>query len=261
MSLRYPQDRPQGLVDFVTFTHEKYTGGGGGGGAPIVLYHPEDSPAISNANSWSDSGNTFSGPLGKFKRGLVGGGVEIAEGKYGNASEITGTVTKALEKLKGGDGMGAAARHYAMERGADALGMTANQMLSVERGEIFNPNVELFYNGPQLRKFTFTFLFTPKSSGDARAAMEIIKEFKKWSAPADVGAKYEIPHVWKIKYSNKNYNKFKRAALLNVSVDYNTGMDQHMTFIDDMPISTSLSLSFMEAEMVTRKDHNSGSGF
>ena len=256
MSLRYPADRPQGEADFVSFQHMEYSsrggsGGGGGGGGGIVLYMPAPAPAVSNVNSWTSSDEKFMGPIGQFKRGV--------------ADELSGLVNRAnnaVERFKGTK-IGPMARQAGMNLAGDLTNMTAQQIMSVTRGEIYNPNVEMFYNGPKLRDFTFNFKMTPKSSSDAQAIMNIIREFKTWSAPEEQGQKFKIPHVWKVSYGGaaaNYYNKFKPAALVNVNVQFNPGLDGHMTFIDGCPVVSSLILSFKEVELVTRKDHSSGSG-
>ena len=263
MSLRYPKDRPQGEADFVSFQHVEYKGrggtGGGGGGGGIVLYLPGPSPGISNANSWSSSGEKFMGPMGQFKRDVADqlSGMVMAEDF--SLSGVKRGINDAVERFKGTK-IGPMARQVGMVGAGRLTGMSAQQIMSVTQGEIYNPNVEMFYNGPQLRSFDFSFQMAPKDSGDAQAISRIIKEFKTWSAPEAQGQKYKIPHVWKISYggaAQKYYNKFKPAALTNINVQYNAGLDQHMTFDDGSPIVTGMTLSFVEVELVTRKDHNS----
>lgn len=254
--MRYPTDRTGN--DFVQFQHVKYSARGGtAGGGGITLYMPENTPGVTNAQTWASSSNHFAGPKGQLKRRAADSIMDISES---GLSDPKGTISKVMENFKGAPGAGALGRQYFLERTGEEIGLSANQIMSVTRGEIYNPNVEMFYEGPQLRSFTFSFNFAPKSSGDAQAAMRIIREFKKWSSPKEQGQKYEIPHVWKIKYSNKNYNKFKPAALVAITVDYNAGLDQYMTFTDDAPIITSMELSFKEVEVITRKDHSGGSG-
>ena len=268
MSLRYPTDRPMGEADFVSFQHKEYSsrggGGGGGGIGGIVLYLPAPAPAVSNANSWSSSNEKFMGPIGQFKRGMAqefSDGI-TALGDDFNMDTFRQGVSSTVERFKSTK-VGPIARQLGMQAAGRATGMSAQQIMSVTRGEIYNPNVEMFYNGPQLRAFDFSFQCSPKSSQDAQAISNIIREFKKWSAPEENGGKYKIPHIWEISYGGaaaKYYNKFKPAALTNINVQFNPGMDGHMTFEDGSPIVTGFTLSFYETELITRKDHSSGSG-
>ena len=54
---------------------------------------------------------------------------------------------------------------------------------------------------------------------------------------------------------NPNMNIFKRAALTDVAVQNNQGLNMHMSFDDGMPIITSLALTFTEVDVITRDDH------
>ena len=264
MSKQYPTNAPSG-ADFVQFSHSEYNsrgGGGNGGAGGITLYMPEKTPAVGNPQNWTSTNSYFAGPLGDMKRGII---ETMADAASINSTDDAGRVVKnAVEKFKNAAGSaGGAGRQLALEEAGKFMGLSANQILSVTKGEIYNPNTELFYNAPNLRQFTFNFGFAPRSRGDANAAFEIIKEFKAYSSPDDTGnGKYKIPHVWHIKYSNSKYNRFKPAACVDVSVDYNGSLDQYMTFEDGSPITISLTLVFKEVEIVVRNDHlGSVSGF
>ena len=259
MSLRYPADRPSS-ADFVSFQHVKYSsrgGGGGGGGGGIVLYMPAPAPAVSNVNRWNNSGERFAGPIGQFKRNIAQGGADlIANTTDFNVDRFGKNVQQSMEQFQGTK-VGPMARHFGMNTLANATGMTGQQLMSVTRGEIYNPNLEMFYEGPDLRSFDFSFQCAPKSSADAQAIKAIVAEFKKWSAPEESGNKLKLPHVWKVGYggaAKQYYNKFKTAALTNINVQYNAGIDSHMTFSDGSPIVTGFTLSFTETEIITRKD-------
>ena len=262
MSLRYPSDRPQD-ADFVTFQHKKYSGrggsGGGGGGGGIVLYMPENTPGISNNQTWNNT-TAYAGPLGQLQRQFLNAAADVSDVDLKN---VPNTVSKMVGRFKGmGSSVGPAARQGYLQALASKMGKSPNQITSLTKGEIYNPNVEMWYDGPSLRNFTFDFIFAPKNSSDNQAAMQIIKEFKKYSSPKEQGQKYEIPHVWDISYSNPHYNKFKTAALVNINVDYNQGLSSYMTFEDKAPITISMSLQFTECEMITQDDHDQGlSGF
>ena len=258
MSLRYPADAAGGN-DFVSFQHKKYSGRGGGGNAGgqggIVLYVPP-SQAVQNQNSWSGSGDQFAGPIGQLRRKIGEGGMGIINDPNFSFTKIGDYAKKMQEELKGTK-MGDLARHKGIQELGSLTNLTASQIMSVTRGEIYNPNVELMYSGPKLRTFNFTFRCAPKSAADAQAIRQIVMEFKKWSAPEASGDKYKLPHVWDVNYGGKckqYMNKFKTAALTSVDVTYNAGLDQHMTFEDGSPIVTSISLQFLEAELITRKD-------
>ena len=50
-------------------------------------------------------------------------------------------------------------------------------------------------------------------------------------------------------------NKFKKSALVNVVTQDNQGYKHHATFDDGTPVVTTMTLSFMEVDIVTRQDH------
>ena len=149
----------------------------------------------------------------------------------------------------------------------EALGMSANSILQQKTGQIYNPNVELIYQGPGFREFGFSFNLIPKSSGDAQMISQIIREFKKWSAPSTQGAgdgMYKIPYVWQVSYKGpcaSFMNKFKPAALTTVSVTDNDGIAYYGAHKDGAPLQTTLSLQFKEVDMVLREDHTGTRGF
>ena len=250
-----------GEADFVSFQHVEYSsrgGGGGNGAGGIVLYMPAPSPGVSNANSWSSSNETFQGPIGQFKKNLAYTlGDAVAGTKDFSLDKFTQGVSDTVEKFKSTK-VGPIARQFGMVAAGRATGMSANQIMSLTQGEIYNPNVEMFYSGPQLRGFTFTFRCAPKDSGDAQAIRQIVREFKMYSAPKVQGDKYKLPHVWDISYGGKAkqyMNKFKTSALTSIDVTYNAGLDSHMTFTDGSPIVTGFTLNFLGTELITQDDN------
>ena len=128
-------------------------------------------------------------------------------------------------------------------------------------GSIFNNNLELLFNGPSLRSFSFTFKLSPREPDEAKAIMKIIRFFKQ--AMSVKRSKSSIllksPHSFAISYltSNKLHpylNKFKECALTSFGVDYSPE-NQYMTYmsskIDERSmISYVISLSFQELEPV-----------
>ena len=45
-----------------------------------------------------------------------------------------------------------------------------------------------------------------------------------------------------------------RQGPTNINVQYNAGLDSHMTFSDGSPIVTGFTLSFTETEIITQDD-------
>ena len=61
--------------------------------------------------------------------------------------------------------------------------VTPDQILARQSGEIFNPNMELLFNGVTLRAFKFQFKMTPRDENEATEIRNIIRFFKYNMAP------------------------------------------------------------------------------
>ena len=274
MSLSYPIHVNDGSNDYVLFQAHQYRsnnaypgqGGNKGGtsgpaeGQPIILYMPNSTPQVDNGQSWNQK--SFVGPLGSLKAGLATGVAAAVNDISGLNKENGQQVVEQLKsqftnmKNQGGD----AAKQLMIGAVAESMGMSASNALALAKGQIYNPNIELLYEGPGRRNFGFAFNFIPKNPSETQRVNDIIMEFKKWSSPKENGAMFEVPCIWQVTYmtgsgKNTRMNAFKRAALSNISVQANASSDMHATYEDGMPIATSISLMFQEVDTVTRQDH------
>lgn len=272
--LIYPKDLEINNSDFVKFEHFGYrvndaikydvrntpVNRGGTGkysdaprkGKQIILYMPNTTPPTQQLQTWR--GQTFDGPKGQFIKqnldlmagaSIIGAG-EAGEQRRANPAGVGGQLL--LEFLAG------------------QLGQDANTALQLGRGQIYNPNVELLYEGPKLRRFAFDFNFIPKSPEDTKEVDQIIREFKYWSSPGVEGTNFlTVPDLWMVTYYNADKGEFKRmnpwkpAALEEVIVQDNPMSDLHSTIEDpngDVPVHTKISLRFCETDIITRKDHD-----
>ena len=283
MTLSYPQELLDDMTDYVMFTAHEYrtnqsiqgqtTPGGGLGpavGQPIILYMPPTGPAMRSGQNWA--GKRFDGRLGEFAKNAASTAADnintanFSDFESGVASgkKAAGDTVDLFKKTMATGGQ--AARQLGTNLVAGAANMSANQLIAMQRGEIYNPNIELLYDGPGLRGFNFNFSFVPKSQAEAQIVNKIILEFKKWSAPElkrDTQM-LKVPCVWQVKYftngqPNKYLNQFKRAACTDITVQANAGLNMHMSFPDGMPITSSIALSFQEVDIITRNDHTSSS--
>lgn len=264
MSLRYPLD---GTGDWVTFQAHDYRSNASGGDGPasggaIVLYMPNSTPTVTNGQSWE--AKKFQGPMGIAARDIAsavaGGAVAGLEGRTNGYGVIDG-LTAAAGQIKNIPDI---ARQGAIQAAGEFAGTTANQIMALSTGKVFNPNIELLYEGPNVRSFPFNFSFIPKSASEAAVVASIVLQFKIWSSPKSNGMMYEIPKVWKISYSGAGgswLNKFKKAAMTSISVQYNAGLDQHVTFSNGFPIRTDIQMNFQEVDVITRDDHKSPMGY
>ena len=272
--LSYPLEMNQALTDFVSFSPEEYranSAGGDGGAAPppsgssqIVLYMPNSTPEVANTNSWENV--DFVGPLGAARRDFAVSTtkalMDMTPGNFGGAtSTYVDDLKSQVQGLKSTGG--GIAKQALLQAGAGLVNASPTTLLALSRGQIYNPNVELIYQGPKLRSFAFQFMFIAKSESENTRVNEIIKEFKRASAPAENGGMFEIPYVFNINYMtggkpNPNMNKFKKSALISIGVQANPTTDMHVAHSGGAPVATSLSLTFQEVDIIVRQDHDSG---
>ena len=66
--------------------------------------------------------------------------------------------------------------------------LSENGILSGVSGVVFNPNLEVLYEGPDFRRFNFQFALFTKSQEDAKQIKAIVDTFRKASLPSLSGA-------------------------------------------------------------------------
>ena len=149
---------------------------------------------------------------------------------------------------------------------AGAASGTGNQLLTRTTGSILNPNMELLFNGPQLRDFNFQFKLSPRSKDEAKEIIKIIRFFKQGMAPIRSESRLFLksPHTFKLQYlhgktaDHKFLNKFKECALQSCTMTY--GEQQYSTYEDGMMSSYNMSLGFKELEPVFNDEYTSLDG-
>ena len=170
-------------------------------------------------------------------------------------------------------------RAYLNAMAAAARGVGVNididQAITRINGTIINPNMELLFNGPALRQFTFTIRFTPRSPEESERIRMIIRVLKQHSAvkknPINNGdfgdgANFLLgtPDVFKLRYIKaktqkdiKGLNKFKTCALQSVSVDYTGEAGRFAGYdIDSQPVTTLVTLNFTELVPLYDEDYH-----
>ena len=147
--------------------------------------------------------------------------------------------------------------------------VSINQLLAREQGIIFNPNMELLFNGPTLRGFGFSFKFTPRTKEEAEEVKNIIRVFKQYMAPktttSGAGSNNSptylgTPSVFELSYRKGSgehpyLNRFKQCFLENMSVNY-TGEGTYATYEEGEPISMIMTLQFKEIQPIYDVDYD-----
>ena len=87
--------------------------------------------------------------------------------------------------------------------GGKAAGL--NSLLKRTDGAVLNPNLELLFDKPTLRPFTFTFKMSARSKKEADQIVKIIRFFKQGMAPRrSVGNLFLLaPHTFQVHYLAK----------------------------------------------------------
>lgn len=146
---------------------------------------------------------------------------------------------------------------------AAAIGSDINSLLSRTKGMILNPNLELLFQGPSLRPFSFQFKLSPRSRTEAKEIVKIIRFFKQGMAPIRENSRLFLrtPNTFKIKYlqlgndgESPFMNKFKECALLSCNVQY-TPEGNYAPYDDGAMSSYVMSLQFKELEPVYNDDY------
>lgn len=143
-----------------------------------------------------------------------------------------------------------------------AVGGGSN-LLTRTTGAIVNPNVELLFNGPALRTFSFTFPLSARSEKESKVIKEIIRFFKQgMSVKRSASVLFlKSPHTFNIKYiyagDNKDHpwiNLIKECALTNCTVNY-TPAGNYATYGNGAMTMYEITLNFSELEPVFDDDY------
>jgi|TARA_B100000073_G_scaffold306957_1_gene276941 hypothetical protein len=141
---------------------------------------------------------------------------------------------------------------------------TGNQLLTRSTGMIMNPNLELLFQKPTLRPFTFTFDFSPRSKKEALQVVQIIRFFKQGMSPIREASNLFLlsPHTFQVHYilggdSNREHpyiGKMKECAMTNLDVDY-TPQQNYSTLKDGFMTSYRVTMQLKELEPVFNDDY------
>jgi len=220
-------------------------------------------PGISENNSvnW---GNNEINPIqvagAQVASKAVGEMANVLTGRGFDMQGIMGSLGKTGSDLMTAVGEDAIKAYFA----GQAVG--AN-ILTRGTGLTINNNLEVLFNGPQLRSFSYNYRFTPREPKEADKIKQIIRFFKKQMAPKRSTSRIFLksPNVFKLKYTYKNgdshpfLNNIKICALNNFTVDY-TPDGSYSTYEDDggrgdgSMTSYQVSLGFMEMTPIYNDD-------
>ena len=192
-------------------------------------------------------------PLQKAAAGLAGGVID------GNADESISTAIGQLQ-TQSPEIKTAISGYFTGQ--ATGIGQ---QALQRGAGVVLNPNMELLFNGPSVRQFSFNFLLAPRSESEQQQVVNIIRFFKQGMSPIKSQSNLflKTPNTFRLRYihrqsgedsEHKFLTKFKECALTNTGVNY-TPNNNYATFPDGGMVAYQLTLSFQELEPIFNNDY------
>jgi len=136
-------------------------------------------------------------------------------------------------------------------------------------GRADNPYLEVLFEAPQLREFTYNFTFAPKNEKERDHVQRIIQMFRFHMAPelrSDNNRFMTLPSTFDIHYmyqgadgknsENDYFNRIATCVLKNCAVDYTPGSVR--SHADGSPVQIKMGLTFQETEMLTKAHIDDG---
>ena len=280
VTYRYPLDEPGGPFeyDYISITARDYVASGlnvGGTSKGKKTYYDADKnlgqayeqvifpmqPQLSetNAVNWSDDqlnpvqaalGNAAFNIINETDFGNISATLKGIQGAFGDLAKT------ATDFLKDSGTKQAVAAYFA----GQAVGANLQGRLT---GQVINPNLELLFNGPNLRTFNFNFRLTPRTPEESEVIRKIIFAFKRNMAVqrTSQGLFLRSPRLFQLKYIYKNggqhpyLNKFKPCAMSNFTVNY-TPDGSYATFEETGSLTAyDLTMSFSEIMPIYSQDN------
>ena len=194
-----------------------------------------------------------------------------------NAGQIMASEV-AMQAITGGAGAGMDAAEKALDAGTmqgkdevkDALkqyfvgqATGVKGILARTEGKIINPNMELIFNSPQLRDFSFTWKMSPRSEAESIVIKKIIRMFKQSMAPKKTEAELFLraPNTYKLQFIHAATRKehdflplIKECAMTGFNVNY-TPDGNYATYRNSAMVAVELSFTFKELEPIFNNDY------
>ena len=269
-NLKYPRDLNAEMQDFLNIMMVEYKprgfggtgvipsrpnmGAGGSGGGSIgtrkilctITLPIPSGISDSNTTQWGmDEVTPIEEAMTKFaKAGLEGDVDGMKDQMKDTGKEVTkgGELTTAV-----GDSM--------------LQMVTGKSALQRAKGAVTNNNMELLFQGPALRDFTFTFPMYPRNEKEAKTVQQIIRTLKQGSS-AKKSKEFRFitaPNTFFLSYYHKSkthpfLNTFKECALTGITMQY-TPDGNYSTYHDGSMTAYQMQLSFKEIEPVFDSDY------
>jgi hypothetical protein len=180
---------------------------------------------------------------------------------------------KAAQALVGGvEGFTQYALQKALSSAADFLTQSegGEELFNKAFGRANNPYMEVLFDKPDLREFTYNFTFVPRSEAETNDVNTIIQMFRFHMAPEmrqdhsrfmTLPSEFDLHYMYQdgegVAVENSYFNKISTCVLKNCSVNY-TPDGAVQTHKDGSPVKITMSLTFAETEMITKQKIQEG---
>ena len=271
----YPADIATSGQDVIQFTALKYAvktisgfsfsgrdrvgpGGGGGRSKGTVTLPIQSGIKDQNAAGWGpDEMNPLEAMVAKSALDFVMAGPDAAGKQLQKSADQIIKDTPDFQK-----GIGAAVV-------SSATGVKG--ILARTQGVVVNPNLELLFQKPTLRPFSFQFKLSARSPEEAADIVKIIRFFKQNMSPQKGGGSggtsanlfLKAPNTFQIHYMHEGkggkehpfIGRPKECAMTSFEVDY-TPDGNYSTLKDGFMTSYTISMTLKELEPVFYEDYD-----
>ena len=221
--------------------------------------------ADSNSVTWGED------TMNIMQAALAGAASAVISGDFGTLAQ---SVAQDLDLSGISEDTAQGIKNAISGKALDVLGanVNANSLLGRATGQILNSNLELLFQGVNLRSFPLNLTFSPRSADESTEVKNIIRSLKRSMSPkrgegafgANKGLFIKPPDVFLLRYLSNGMdhpflNVFKPCALTNMNVNY-TGAGTYATYGDATPVNIKVSLLFKEINPVYAEDYDESQG-
>ena len=173
---------------------------------------------------------------------------------------VDGLITSTGELVKSvGENSGAVKTAVAAALTKQATG---GSILTRATGAVINPNMELLFQGPQLRTFGLSWKMSPRDYEESDMIKRIIRMFKQSQAVKRTESMLFLksPNTYKLRYltargrDHSFLPKIKECALTGCSINY-TPDGNYQTYENSSMVAYEMTLNFNELEPIYHDDY------
>jgi hypothetical protein len=271
----YPKDR-RTTQDFMKFTLLEYAAKDVGSGTGGKGFGFSDRDRV--GPNGESSGRTILGSVSlpvpgglKDENGATWGPDKMDEskiqlGKLALTMASGGDAGKVAKEIADRIGSGSKEVKTAIQGILAGNAVGARNLLTRMSGAVLNPNLELLFQEPSLRPFTFTFDLAPRNKEEADEVVKIIKFFKQGMSPirSESNLFLKSPHTFQVHFikggtsdENPFIGKMKECAMTSFAVDY-TPQQNYSTLAGGYMTSYKIEMRMKELEPVFNDDYGTG---